>query len=381
MAINKSNKLLVRADLNVPIRNGKVLDNFRIIKALTNIEQLKKISKNITFISHLGRPNGIQEEYSLKYIVSEMSNIAGQEVQFVNDCIDLDENIFEDENKIFLLENLRFHLGEEKNDLTFAKNLSNPFDAFILDAFGAAHRSHASIVSVGKFLDSYQGLLMQKEVDSLQSLLTEVKRPYTVILGGAKISDKLNLVNNLLPIVDNLILGGGMCFTFLKAMGENIGKSLLEEDFIKTAHDLLASKYGKKIILPTDFGTTKDIDSNLRIDKDIKNFEHDDIGVDISKKSIEKFTHTINNSKTIFWNGPMGIFENPAYEFGTKEITNIVSDSKSYTVVGGGDSVSAINKFSSLDKFDHVSTGGGASIEFLEGKKLPGVNIYKSLII
>ena len=381
MAINKSNKLLVRADLNVPIKNGKVLDNFRIIKALTNIDQLKKISKNITFISHLGRPNGKEEEYSLKYIVSEMSNIAGQEVQFINECIDLDEKIFEEENKIFLLENLRFHLGEEKNDLTFAKNLSNPFDAFILDAFGAAHRSHASIVSVGKFLDSYQGLLMQKEVDSLQSLLTEVKRPYTVILGGAKISDKLNLVNNLLPIVDNLILGGGMCFTFLKAMGENIGKSLLEEDFIKTAHDLLASKYGKKIILPTDFGTTKDIDSNLRIDKDIIEFENDDIGVDISKNSIEKFTNTIYNSKTIFWNGPMGIFEYPAYEFGTKEITNIVSDSNSYTVVGGGDSVSAINKFSSLDKFDHVSTGGGASIEFLEGKKLPGVNIYKSLII
>ena len=381
MAINKSNKLLVRADLNVPIKNGKVLDNFRIIKALTNIDQLKKISKNITFISHLGRPNGKEEEYSLKYIVSEMSNIAGQEVQFINECIDLDEKIFEEENKIFLLENLRFHKGEEENDLAFAENLSNPFDAFILDAFGAAHRSHASIVSVGKFLDSYQGLLMQKEVDSLQSLLTEVKRPYTVILGGAKISDKLNLVNNLLPIVDNLILGGGMCFTFLKAMGENIGKSLLEEDFIKTAHDLLASKYGKKIILPTDFGTTKDIDSNLRIDKDIIEFENDDIGVDISKNSIEKFTNTIYNSKTIFWNGPMGIFEYPAYEFGTKEITNIVSDSNSYTVVGGGDSVSAINKFSSLDKFDHVSTGGGASIEFLEGKKLPGVNIYKSLII
>ena len=381
MAINKSNKLLVRADLNVPIKNGKVLDNFRIIKALTNIEQLKKISKNITFISHLGRPNGFQEEYSLKYIVSEMSNIAGQEVQFVHDCIDLDEKIFEEENKIFLLENLRFHIGEEKNDLAFAENLSNPFDSFILDAFGAAHRSHASIVSVGKFLDSYQGLLMQKEVDSLQSLLTEVKRPYTVILGGAKISDKLNLVNNLLPIVDNLILGGGMCFTFLKAMGVNIGNSLLEENFIKTAHDLLASNYGKKIILPTDFGTTKNLDSNLRIDKDIHEFKHDDIGVDISKKSIEKFAHTINNSKTIFWNGPMGIFENSAYEFGTKEITNLVSNSNSYTVVGGGDSVSAINKFSSLDKFDHVSTGGGASIEFLEGKKLPGVNIYKSLII
>jgi len=172
-----------------------------------------------------------------------------------------------------------------------------------------------------------------------------------------------------------------MCFTFLKAMGVNIGNSLLEENFIKTAHDLLASNYGKKIILPADFGTTKNLDSNLRIDKDIHEFKHDDIGVDISKKSIEKFAHTINNSKTIFWNGPMGIFENSAYEFGTKEITNLVSNSNSYTVVGGGDSVSAINKFSSLDKFDHVSTGGGASIEFLEGKKLPGVNIYKSLII
>ncbi|MDA2969784.1 MAG: phosphoglycerate kinase [Actinomycetota bacterium] len=381
MPLGKSSKLLIRADLNVPIKNGKILDNFRIKKTLSNINHFKKYSKNITFISHLGRPKGKDEDLSLKHLISEMSDIAGQEVHFINDCINLDPKLFEDEAKIFLLENLRFYEGEEQNNLDFAKNLSNPFDTFILDAFGAAHRSHASIVSMGKFLDSYQGPLMQKEVDNLQYLLSETKSPYTVILGGAKISEKLNLVNNLLPKVDNLILGGGMCFTFLKALGLNIGSSLLEENFISTASNLINSKYGKKIILPIDFATTKDISSNLRIEKDIQDFDFDDIGVDIGKKTVERFKQTINISKTIFWNGPMGIFENSNFEFGTKEITKLVSNSDSYTVVGGGDSVSAINKFSTLDKFNHVSTGGGASIEFLEGKILPGVNIYKPLII
>ena len=381
MPLGKSSKLLIRADLNVPIKNGKILDNFRIKKTLSNINHFKKYSKNITFISHLGRPKGKDEDLSLKHLISEMSDIAGQEVHFINDCINLDPKLFEDEAKIFLLENLRFYEGEEQNNLDFAKNLSNPFDTFILDAFGAAHRSHASIVSMGKFLDSYQGPLMQKEVDNLQYLLSETKSPYTVILGGAKISEKLNLVNNLLPKVDNLILGGGMCFTFLKALGLNIGSSLLEENFISTASNLINSQYGKKIILPIDFATTKDISSNLRIEKDIQDFDFDDIGVDIGKKTVERFKQTINISKTIFWNGPMGIFENSNFEFGTKEITKLVSNSDSYTVVGGGDSVSAINKFSTLDKFNHVSTGGGASIEFLEGKILPGVNIYKPLII
>jgi len=381
LPLGKSSKLLIRADLNVPIKNGKILDNFRIKKTLSNINHFKKYSKNITFISHLGRPKGKDEDLSLKHLISEMSDIAGQEVHFINDCINLDPKLFEDEAKIFLLENLRFYEGEEQNNLDFAKNLSNPFDTFILDAFGAAHRSHASIVSMGKFLDSYQGPLMQKEVDNLQYLLSETKSPYTVILGGAKISEKLNLVNNLLPKVDNLILGGGMCFTFLKALGLNIGSSLLEENFISTASNLINSKYGKKIILPIDFATTKDISSNLRIEKDIQDFDFDDIGVDIGKKTVERFKQTINISKTIFWNGPMGIFENSNFEFGTKEITKLVSNSDSYTVVGGGDSVSAINKFSTLDKFNHVSTGGGASIEFLEGKILPGVNIYKPLII
>lgn len=381
MPLGKSSKLLIRADLNVPIKNGKILDNFRIKKTLSNINHFKKYSKNITFISHLGRPKGKDEDLSLKHLISEMSDIAGQEVHFINDCINLDPKLFEDEAKIFLLENLRFYEGEEQNNLDFAKNLSNPFDTFILDAFGAAHRSHASIVSMGKFLDSYQGPLMQKEVDNLQYLLSETKSPYTVILGGAKISEKLNLVNNLLPKVDNLILGGGMCFTFLKALGLNIGSSLLEENFISTASNLINSKYGKKIILPIDFATTKDISSNLRIEKDIQDFDFDDIGVDIGKKTVERFKQTINISKTIFWNGPMGIFENSNFEFGTKEITKLVSNSDSYTVVGGGDSVSAINKFSTLYKFNHVSTGGGASIEFLEGKILPGVNIYKPLII
>ncbi len=375
--------VLIRSDLNVPISNGIILDNFRIIKSIEYIDQLQKISENVTFISHLGRPRGIDSSLSLKPVADEMSKLLNLKVTFINNNIDKEiENILKKNKKsIFLLENLRFNEGELNNDNKFAKNISKSFDTYILDAFGSAHREHASIVSIGNYLNSYQGPLMSKEIFELDKVLNQSKDDFTMILGGAKVSDKLELIINLLPRVNRLLIGGGMCFTFLKALGHNVGNSLCEEDFINTAKEILDSKHGRKIILPVDFGVTKSIDDHKLASINLNKFNDNDIGVDIGRKTINKFHEILLNSKTVFWNGPMGIFEIEEFSYGTKEITRILSNLNAHTIVGGGDSVNAINKFSSKDKFNHISTGGGASLEYLEGKKLPGVNIYKQLII
>ena len=375
--------VLIRSDLNVPINNGKILDNFRIIKSVEYVQKIENISKNITFISHLGRPKGIESSLSLKPVADEMSKLLNRDVTFINENIYEEiENLFKTRNKeIFLLENLRFNEGEINNENKFAKELAKPFDTFILDAFGASHREHASIVGIGNYLDSYQGPLMSKEIEELDKVLSKTKGTFSIILGGAKISDKLGLIKNLLPRVNNLLIGGGMCFTFLKALGHNIGNSLCDDELIISAKEILESAEGKKIILPIDFGVTKSIDSNKRDDIVLSDFRDDHIGIDIGTQTVNKFQEILSKSKTIFWNGPMGIFEVDEFSYGTKEITKAIAEMKVYSIVGGGDSVNAINKFSSLDKFNHVSTGGGASLEYLEGKALPGVNIYNQLII
>ena len=375
--------VLIRSDLNVPINNGNVLDNFRIIKSVEYVQKIENISKNITFISHLGRPRGIESSLSLKPVADEMSKLLNRDVTFINENIYEEiENLFKTRNKeIFLLENLRFNEGEITNEIKFAKELAKPFDTFILDAFGASHREHASIVGIGNYLDSYQGPLMSKEIEELDKVLSKTKGTFTIILGGAKISDKLGLIKNLLPRVNNLLVGGGMCFTFLKALGHNIGNSLCDDELIISAKEILESADGKKIILPIDFGVTKSIDSNKRDNIVLSDFKDDHIGIDIGIQTVNKFQEILSKSKTIFWNGPMGIFEVDEFSYGTKEITKAIAEMKVYSIVGGGDSVNAINKFSSLDKFNHVSTGGGASLEYLEGKALPGVNIYNQLII
>ena len=375
--------VLIRSDLNVPINNGKVLDNFRIIKSVEYVQKIENISKNITFISHLGRPKGIESSLSLKPVADEMSKLLNRDVTFINENIYEEiENLFKTRNKeIFLLENLRFNEGEITNENKFAKELAKPFDTFILDAFGASHREHASIVGIGNYLDSYQGPLMSKEIEELDKVLSKTKGSFSIILGGAKISDKLGLIKNLLPRVNNLLIGGGMCFTFLKALGHNIGNSLCDDELIISAKEILESADGKKIILPIDFGVTKSIDSNKRYNIALSDFRDEHIGIDIGTETVNKFQEILSKSKTIFWNGPMGIFEVDEFSYGTKEITKAIAEMKVYSIVGGGDSVNAINKFSSLDKFNHVSTGGGASLEYLEGKALPGVNIYNQLII
>jgi len=375
--------VLIRSDLNVPISNGTVLDNFRIKKSIEYIEELQNISSSVTFISHLGRPKGTEESLSLKPISDEMTKLLNQDVVFINNNLDEDiKNILKTKEKgIFLLENLRFNEGEIRNDEKFAKSLARPFDTYILDAFGASHREHASIVKIGDHLNSFQGPLMCKEIEELDKVLNVSNEDFTIILGGAKLSDKLALIKSLLPRVNSLLIGGGMCFTFLKALGHNIGNSLCEDEFIESAKEILDSVNGKKITLPIDFGVTKTIDSHARNDIQLSQFSDDDIGVDIGKETVNIFQEILSKSRTIFWNGPMGVFEVDKFSYGTKEITKAIAEMEVYSIVGGGDSVSAINKFSSLEKFNHVSTGGGASLEYLEGKALPGVNIYNQLII
>lgn len=376
--------VLVRSDLNVPILNNKITDNFRISKSIEIIDKIYEDSRTITFISHLGRPKKKDSNLSLRNITDTISELLRNEnITFIENIYgpDVDNLIKSKKSKIFLLENLRFDEGEINNDLEFSRKVTKPFDTYIFDAFGASHRSHASVVSFGNYIKSYQGPLMNRELEELNKILENKKSGYSVLLGGAKISDKLGLIENLLPKVENLLIGGGMCFTFLKALGYEIGNSLVDYSFIEKARSLLDSKYANKIILPEDFGVTKSIESKKRLNVSIENFSQEHIGVDIGLETIKIFSKLLSSSKYIFWNGPMGIFEIDEFSTGTREITKIISESQAYTSVGGGDSVSAINLFSDIKKFNHISTGGGASLEYLEGKKLPGVNIYKSLII
>ena len=376
--------VLVRSDLNVPMVNNEISDDFRISKSLEIIDKIYDYSRSITFVSHLGRPKANDVDNSLRPIAENMSKkLKNEKVHFIKSIYgdDVKKSIKNLTSKIFLLENLRFDEGEMKNDIEFSKLVTSPFETYIFDAFGASHRQHASVVSFGNFLNSYQGPLMNKEISELDKLLNNEESGYSVLLGGAKISDKLGIIDKLLPKVEHLMIGGGMCFTFLKAMDYEIGKSLVENSFISKAKDLINSKYGKKIVLPTDFGVTESIESNIRREINSNNFSNNQIGIDIGPDTITKFSEIISSSKNLFWNGPMGIFELDQFSHGTKAITQAIAKADGYTSVGGGDSVSAINKFSNLNNFNHVSTGGGASLEYLDGKNLPGVNIYKPLII
>lgn len=375
--------VLIRSDLNVPTVNGKISDDYRIYKSLENVNNILERSKTITFASHMGRPKGKDLNLSLKPVAEIMAEIIGIGVHFINEIYggEVERQVKNTGKKIFLLENLRFDQGEINNDKDFSKKVTNPFNTYIFDAFGAAHRPHASVVSFGNNLEAYQGPLMDKELRELNKLLNNNKVGYAVLLGGAKISDKLNLIEKILPKVEYLMVGGGMCFTFLKALGYEIGKSLLEESFIPKANELLNSKYGKKIILPLDFGVTDSIESTNRKNINLDEIKSNDIGIDIGPETVKKFTKILISSQNIFWNGPMGVFEKEEFSFGTREITQTISKSSAYTCIGGGDSVSAINKFSDKKHFNHISTGGGASLEYLEGKNLPGINKYKTLII
>ena len=382
--LNVENKrVLVRVDFNVPIKEGIITDTNRIEASLTTIKYLIDNNAKAILMSHLGRPKGEPKpEFSLKPVAQKLSEMIGQDVKFIDSDKVVDDSVIEESKKlqpkeIMLIQNTRFRKEEEKNDQTFSKELSQLADLYVNDAFGTSHRAHASNVGVSKFLPSAVGFLVQKEIEIMGKALENPERPFTAILGGAKVSDKIGVIENLLDKVDTILIGGAMAFTFIKSQGKNVGKSLIEEDKLDLAKSLLekAQEKGVKIFLPVDFVVAKEMseESDSKV-INIDDFTDDIAGFDIGTKTIKIFDEEIQKSKTIVWNGPMGVFEIEQFSKGTFEIANSLVKSKAITIVGGGDSASAIAKSGNKDKVTHVSTGGGASLEFLEGKVLPGID-------
>lgn len=381
----KGKRVLVRVDFNVPLNDDlQITDDRRITAALPTINKIIKDGGKAILMSHLGRPKGqAKPEFSLKPVATRLGELVDANVKFASDCIGEQVKAIIDkmeEGEVVLLENLRFHSQEEKNDPDFAKELAQLGDVYINDAFGSAHRAHASTEGVTKHIDTCAaGYLMQKELDYLGKAIADPKRPFTAILGGAKISGKIDVIENLLPKVDTLIIGGGMAYTFYKAQGQEIGTSLLEEDKIDLAKEILkkAESSKAKLLLPVDTVVASEFKNDSPAETvEYGNIPADKMGLDIGEKTIELFTKVIKESKTVVWNGPMGVFEFENFAKGTNAIAKSLADATengAVTVIGGGDSASAIKKFGLSEKVSHVSTGGGASLEFLEGKELPGV--------
>ena len=381
----KGKRVLVRVDFNVPLdENLNITDDIRITESLPTIKKIVADGGRAILMSHLGRPKGISNpKYSLKPTAKRLSKLLGKEVKLAPDCIGSDTKAMVDamqNGDVLILENVRFHSEEEKNDPAFAKQLAELGDVYINDAFGSAHRAHASTEGITKFIKvSAAGYLMQKELDYLGGAITNPKRPYVAILGGAKISGKIDVINNLLGKVDTLIVGGGMAYTFYKAEGKEIGTSLLEPEKIDLAKEVLvnAKKSGIKFLLPIDVVVASEFknDSPSSI-VSVDAIPVDKMGLDIGPETIKLFSDELLKAKTIVWNGPMGVFEMDNFAIGTNAIAHALADATAkgaITVIGGGDSAAAIAKIGLKDKVSHVSTGGGASLEFLEGKALPGV--------
>jgi phosphoglycerate kinase len=381
----KGKRVLVRVDFNVPLdENLNITDDTRITESLPTIKKIIADGGKAILMSHLGRPKGVPNpKYSLKPTANRLSELLGKEVKLAPDCIGAKTQEMVDAMKagdVLILENVRFHAKEEKNDPEFAKQLAELGDVYINDAFGSAHRAHASTEGITKFVKiSAAGYLMQKELDYLGGAILNPRRPYVAILGGAKISGKIDVINNLLNKVDILIVGGGMAFTFYKAQGKEIGKSLLEAEKVDLAKQVLdnVKKAGIKFLLPKDVVVATEFknDSPSSI-VSVDSIPADKMGLDIGPETIKLFSDEIMNAKTIVWNGPMGVFEMDNFAKGTNAIAKALADvtaKGAVTVIGGGDSAAAIAKAGLKDKVSHVSTGGGASLEFLEGKALPGV--------
>jgi len=381
----KDKKVLVRVDFNVPLdENLKVTDDIRIVSSLPTIKKIISDSGKAILMSHLGRPKGkVNPKYSLKPAAEKLAELLGKNVILAPDCIGEEVKKIVNSMKpgdVVLLENLRFHQEEEKNDAGFAKQLSELGDIYINDAFGSAHRAHASTEGVTKYINQCAaGYLMQKELEYLGGAVSFPKKPYCAILGGAKISGKIDVINNLLDKVDTMLIGGGMAFTFFKAQGKEIGKSLLEEEKLELAKELLNKVKGMNVrfLLPIDVVVADEFKNDSPSETvSIDNVASAKMGLDIGPETIKLFKDEIIKSKTIVWNGPMGVFEMPNFAKGTFEIAEALAKATAngaITVVGGGDSSAAISKAGLEDKVSHVSTGGGASLEFLEGKILPGV--------
>jgi len=379
-------KVLVRCDFNVPLdETGKITDNRRIRAALPTIKYLLDNNAKVILCSHLGRPKGeFNLKYSLKPVAEELSKLLGKEVKLAKDVIGEDaENLISNmqEQEVVLLENVRFHKEEEKNDAEFSKKLASFAEIYVNDAFGTAHRAHSSTAGVSDYLPAVSGFLIEKELEFLGNALENPKRPFVAILGGAKVSDKIGVIENLLEKVDTLIIGGGMAYTFYKAQGHSIGTSICEEDKLDLAKSLLekAEKKGVKLLLPVDNHVSSEY-SHEGEDKFVDSKEIPDgfMGLDIGPKTVELFKNAIKDAKTVLWNGPLGVTEFSKFAEGTRIIATALAESNAVTVIGGGDSAAAIEKMGLADKMTHISTGGGASLEFLEGKVLPGIDCLEN---
>lgn len=375
-------RVFVRCDFNVPLdENGNIVDNRRIVGALPTIQYLIDNNAKVILASHLGRPKGqVKAEFSLKPVAEELSRLLKKDVKLSKDIIGEDtENLVKNMNNgdVVLLENIRFDEREEKNDKDFSKALSSLAEVYVNDAFGTSHRAHSSTAGIAEFLPSVSGFLIEKEINFLGNALENPQRPFVAILGGAKVSDKIKVIDKLFEKVDTLIIGGGMAYTFLKAQGHKIGKSICETDKLQLALDIMkkAQEKGIKLMLPVDNHIAKDY-SNEAEDMFIKSDEIPDEweGLDIGPNTIADFSKELKDAKTVIWNGPLGVCEFPKFEVGTKEIAKAIAKNEdAVSIIGGGDSAAAIEKLGLADKFTHISTGGGASLEFLEGKLLPGI--------
>ena len=374
----KTKRVLVRADFNVPLDSGgRITDDARIVKTLPTLQYILSQNAKLILMSHLGRPKGRDASCSLKPVAERLTELLKRKVGLLPDCVGAEVKARVSrmkEGEVVLLENLRFHAEEEKNDAAFAKKLAELGEVYVDDAFGAAHRAHASVEGVTHYLPAVSGLLLAREIEYFEKVMTSPERPFVTILGGAKVSDKIKVIENLLPKVDALLIGGGMAYTFLKVQGHPIGNSKLDEPGLVIAKDILAKagKMNVKVVLPVDHVVADSFDAKAQF-KIVTAIESGWMGLDIGPKSVALFKKELASAKTILWNGPVGVFEWPSFAKGSRELAQAIAAGKATSIVGGGDTASAIKEFGLEDKMSHISTGGGASLEFLEGKVLPGI--------
>jgi len=380
----KGKKVLVRCDFNVPLIAGKITDENRLVGSLPTINYLIEKGAKVILCSHLGKPKEPNPEMSLKPVAARLSELLNKEVVFAADDNVVGKNARKavesmKDGDVVLLENTRFRKEETKNEETFSKELASLAEVFVNDAFGSAHRAHCSTVGVARFLPvSVCGYLIQKELKFLGNAVANPVRPFVAILGGSKVSDKINVINNLLEKVDTIIIGGGMSYTFSKALGNSIGNSLLEEDKMDYAKDMVAKakEKGVNFLLPVDNVIADKFDANAEaVTTEGVNIPEGYMGLDIGPKTVELFAEAVKNARTVIWNGPVGVFEFEKFAAGTKAIAKALSETDAVTIIGGGDSAAAVNQLGYGDKMTHISTGGGASLEFLEGKELPGIAV------
>jgi phosphoglycerate kinase len=379
----KGKKVLVRVDFNVPFKDGTVKDNARIVAHKKTIDALLAAGAYVTMVSHFGRPKGkVVPEMSLGQIRGDVEKGLGHKVLFVPDCVgpEVEKAVKEQkQDELLLLENSRFHPEEEKNSPEFSKLMARPFDLYVMDAFSASHRANATTEGLSHVLPAYAGYLIGREVDALERVKSDPVKPYVLVIGGAKVSDKIGVLEHMITKADTILIGGGMAFTFLSVMGGRIGKSLYDAEHADFAKDLLAKAKtsGVKIVLPVDVVAAPEIADDVKCSAVPADAVPDDLmGLDIGPKTAKIFAEEIARAKTVLWNGPMGVFENPLFAAGSRAVAEAMakaSEKGTFTVVGGGDTASAVKKFGLKDKMSHVSTGGGASLEYCEGKTLPGI--------